>query len=215
MDPIKNKIISFLKSYNVKIIGFAKVPDDIRMIEIEKGLPNAIVIGYHLSKTVLETIKDRPSLIYKHHYKTQNWILDQTAYHLVHFIEDMGNQALAIPASQTIDHEQRTGHLSHKILAEAAGLGYIGRSGLLIHPLYGAQVRYVSVLTDLIFAPDSKFEGSCQSCKKCINACPAEAIDEKGVDLDRCISKLREFSRIRGIGQFICGVCVRVCDGKD
>lgn len=213
MNTYKSRISDFLELYGVKVVGFARVPKDIHVVEIEDVLPNAIVFGYRLSTTVLKTVKDRPTLIYKHHYKTNNWILDQTACHLVHFLEDLGSQALAIPASQTIDQEQRTGHVSHKLLGREAGLGYIGRSGLLIHPVHGAQVRYVSVLTDLDFPPDKKYDGGCGSCKKCISVCPAQAISEKDVDIGRCMTKLREFSRIRGIGQFICGVCVRVCNG--
>lgn len=185
------------------------------MPEIKERLPRTIVFGYPLSKSVLETIVDRPTLIYKHHYKTVNWILDQTAYHLVRFIEEKGKRAIAIPASQTVDWEKQKGHISHKLLAREAGLGFIGKSGLLINPVFGAHVRYTSILTDLDFEPDEKIEGTCGECRKCIEVCPAQAISEAGVDLSRCLAKLKEFSRIRGIGQYICGVCVKVCDGRN
>jgi epoxyqueuosine reductase QueG len=199
----------------VSIVGFGRVPEEIEIPEIEKKFSRAIVFGYQLSKAVLQTIKDRPTLIYKHHYKTVNWILDQTACHLVNFIEADGSSAIAIPASQTIDWQLQKGHISHKLLAKEAGLGFIGKSGLLIHPQFGAQVRYASVLTDLEFSPDEKLEGSCGDCQRCIKACPARAITENGVDLTLCLAKLKEFSRIRGIGQYICGVCVKVCDGQN
>lgn len=215
MTSVKKEICSFLLNYNVKIIGFGKVPEDIELLEIKAKLPRAIVFGYPLSESVLQTIKDRPTLIYKHHYKTVNWILDQTAYHLMRFIEEKGAKAIAIPASQTVDWQMQKGHISHKALAKAAGLGFIGRSGLLIHPQYGARVRYCSLLTDLSFEPDQKVEQSCDECIKCIEACPAQAISKDGVDLTRCLEQLKEFSKIRGIGQYICGVCVKVCDGRD
>ena len=212
---IKEKLKDFLKDYNIRIVGFGNVPAGIEKFEIAKEYPRTIVFGYSISKEVLETINDHPTLIYKQHYKTVNWLLDQTAYHLVQFIEDQGAHAIAIPASQTVDWQNQKGHISHKLLAVEAGLGFIGKSGLVVNPQYGARVRYVSVLTDLEFEPDKKIIGDCGNCKKCINTCPAGAISEQGVDLKKCLAKLKEFARMPGIGQYICGVCVKVCDGKN
>ncbi len=215
MMNIKAEIKKFLHNLNVEIIGFGQIPEDLEVLEITEKLPRVIVYGYPLSKSVLATVTDRPSLIYKHHYKTVNWILDQTACNLVHFIEKKKKRALAIPASQIVDWGHRKGHIPHITLAQEAGLGYIGRSGLLIHPIFGAQVRYVSVLTDLGFDPDEKIEMTCGECRKCIEVCPAGAIGENGVDIIRCFEKLKEFAKIRGIGQHICGVCVKVCNGRN
>lgn len=211
----RKQIIEFLGSFGTKIVGFCTVPGDLEIIEIEDKFPRAIVFGFRLSAGVLGTIKDRPTLIYKHHYKTVNWILDQTAFHLVRYIEDQGMRAMALPASQTVDWEKQKGHLSHKALGVAAGLGHIGRSGLLVHPSHGATVRYASVLTDMEFKVDAQSTTTCGICRKCIEACPAGAISEDAVDLQRCLEKLKEFAKIRGIGQYICGVCVKVCDGRN
>lgn len=212
---IKNEIKEFLKQYNVRIVGFGKVPAGLEITEIAQSLPGVIVFGYPLSGGVLRTIKDRPTLLYKHHYKTVNWLLDQTACYLACFIEEKGFKAIAIPASQTVDWENQKGHVSHKRLGVESGLGYIGRSGLLIQPDFGARVRYASVLTDLEFEPDKKIDGDCGDCRKCIAVCPAGAISETGVDLKKCLIKLKEFAKLPGIGQYICGVCVRVCDGRN
>lgn len=215
MTSVKTQIREFIKDYNTAIVGFGKIPETVELLEINEKLARVVVIGYPLSKSVLKTIKDRPTLIYKHHYKTINWILDQTAYHCAKYIEDMDKKAIPIPASQLVNWETHKGHISHRALAQEAGLGYIGRSGLLIHPEFGAQVRYVSILTDLDFEPDKKINDDCGTCQKCIAACPAQAITAKGVDIKSCYEKLCEFSRIRGIGQHICGVCVKVCDGRN
>ena len=215
MSRAKKDIVEFLQNRGAKVIGFAEIPADMTMLETDEQFPRAVVFGFPLARSVLDTIKDQPTLIYKHHYKTVNWILDQTAYHLVRYIEEGGNCALAIPASQTVDWEQQRGHLSHKALAVAAGLGHIGRSGLLVHPEFGAQLRYASVLTDLEFTPGTYTETTCGSCQKCVAVCPASAITDSGVELAKCLQKLKEFAKIRGIGQYICGVCVKVCDGQN
>jgi len=215
MPGNKSQITEFLQKSGIKIVGFCEIPGKTEIYEIEESFPRAVVFGIALSSSVLRTIKDRPTLIYKHHYKTVNWVLDQTALHLVRYIEDRGCRALAIPASQTVDWGAQKGHVSHKSLAVAAGLGHIGRSGLVVHPDFGAQVRYASILTDLEFTPDPPATASCGACQKCITVCPAHAISERGVDLVSCLERLKEFSRIQGIGQYICGVCVKVCDGRN
>jgi len=214
MQNSKERVTNVLESFGIRIVGFGEVPEDIDILEIDEPFPRAVVFGFHLSRSVLNTIKEKPTLIYKHHYKTVNWILDQTACHLARYIEEAGRRALALPASQTVDWVSQKGHLSHKSLAVAAGLGHVGRSGLLVHPEFGAHVRYASVLTDLDFPPDKRVENTCGECQECIIACPASAITDAGVDLMRCLEKLKEFSKIRGIGQYICGVCVKVCDGR-
>lgn len=214
MDDAKLAVRTFLRQYGISVIGFGRVPENTQVPELTISFPRAIVFGFVLSQSVLETIQDHPTLIYKHHYKTVNWILDQSACQLVRFLEEQTVHAVAIPASQIVSWEQRKGHVSHIVLGKEAGLGYIGRSGLLIHPKHGAHVRYVSVLTNLDFKVDGPVERSCGECRACIALCPAQAITENGIDMKKCYAKLNEFASMRGIGQHICGVCVKVCDGK-
>lgn len=182
--------------------------------DIAKDLPYGISIGYRLSDEVLSTIQDSPSLIYKHHYKTVNWLLDQTAEKIANIIQKEGRHSIAIPASQTVDWERQEGSLDHRIVAQRAGLGWIGKSGLLVNPEFGARVRYATVLTDLPLSVDSPINDGCGDCIKCIENCPARAITENGYNKELCLNKLKEFARIKGIGVYICGVCVKVCTGK-
>lgn len=211
----KSDIRAFLEGLGAKAIGFAAIPDEVEILELHGRFPRAVVFGYRLSDPVLESIADRPTLIYKHHYKTVNWLLDQAAFRLVAYLEAAEHQALAVPASQTVDWQNQKGHVSHKRLALEAGIGWIGRSGLVVHPDHGARVRFVSVLTDWEFEPDRKLERDCGTCAKCVAACPARAITKDGVDLKACLAKLKEFAALPGIGQFICGICVKACNGRN
>ena len=69
-------------------------------------------------------------------------------------------------------------------LAVDAGLGELGRFGLLITKEYGPRVRLCKVFTDLPLAPDPPADlgvrGFCEECKKCAQACPSRAIPEGG-----------------------------------
>lgn len=215
MNDHRTWVKGFLAGHGVRIVGFAAMPPGMSRQEAISEFPRAIVFGYRLSPEVLATIHDAPTLIYKHHYKTVNWLLDQTAFLLAQDLTDQGWRAIAIPASQLVDRERHLGHVSHRHLAVAAGLGYLGRHGLVVHPRYGAQVRYTSVLTDLPFEPDAPGVGSCGDCRRCIDVCPAQAITDAGVDMAACYKKLNEFAGRFGIGQHICGVCVKACRGGD
>ena len=171
----------------------------------------AISIGYRLPDAVIEDIEDCPTLLYTSAYKTANWLLDQTSARLATLVHAAGGTAVPIPASQIVDWEAQTGHLSHKLVARDAGHGWIGRSGLLVNPIHGARARYATILVDAPLPVDTPCEGSCGDCHRCEETCPAAAIGDDGYNKEKCLAKLRQFGGTRGIGQFICGVCVKAC----
>jgi len=65
-------------------------------------------------------------------------------------------------------------------IAVEAGLGELGRNGLLITEKYGPRVRLAQVFTDLPLVPDEPYffgvEEFCRICKKCAQHCPSRAI---------------------------------------
>lgn len=178
-------------------------------------LKYGVSIGVRLSNKVLETIVDEPTKIYAFHYKRVNSLLDETTIKISNFIQENGSSALPIPASQVEDWENQYGAVSHKLVAHLAGLGFIGRSGLLVNPKFGSQVRYATVLTDFSLKADNPKDGDCGDCYECVKVCPVSAIkqDVKDLDLKACRELLKGFSRKPGIGHFICGICVKVCKG--
>jgi len=178
---------------------------------IASRFDRAISIGYRLPDAVVEDIADSPTLLYSRAYRTANWLLDQTAARLAARIQWAGGNAVPIPASQIVDWETQLGHLSHKAVGRAAGHGWIGKSGLLVNAVHGARMRYATVLTDVPLLPDAPRDGGCGECRNCIETCPAQAISEEGYDKQTCLSKLKDFASVRGIGQYICGVCVKAC----
>ncbi len=178
---------------------------------LAQSFPRAISIGCRLPDAVIDEIVDRPTLIYAAAYKASNWVLDQTALRLTNLVQEKGYSAVPVAASQYADRKAQLGHLSHRVVGHAAGLGWIGRSSLLVNPRYGARVRYATVLTDMPLDPDGPAEGSCGECRDCIDMCPAEAISMDGYDKWKCFDLLNKFSGIAGVGKHICGVCVKAC----
>lgn len=180
-----------------------------------KELPLAISIGVRLSEKIIEDIEDHPTFLYLHHYRQANYLLDRIAFLLSNFIQQQGYKALAIPASQVIDWEKQKAHLSHKHVAEQAGLGWIGKNNLLVTPRWGARVRLVSILTDFPLKEDKKIKATCGNCRNCLSVCPAGAIKEKKEEFDHlaCFEQLKKFRKY-GISHYICGICVKACKGK-
>lgn len=84
-----------------------------------------------------------------------------------------------------------TGPVLEKAWAAAAGLGFIGRNGLLITPRYGSFVFLGTILVDrdVDGPPPPRVPDGCGDCTACREACPADALRRPGcVDLSRCLA---------------------------
>jgi epoxyqueuosine reductase len=77
-------------------------------------------------------------------------------------------------------------------LAQKAGLGFIGKNSLIIHPRAGSWFFLAELYTNLPLPADPAFEKQgCGPCTACIDECPTQAIvDNAIVDARRCISYL-------------------------
>jgi epoxyqueuosine reductase QueG len=179
--------------------------------------PYAVCFGLLVPQGVLDTLTDGPTLFYLHHYRQVNYRLDIIAYELAKKIEAAGAHALPFGASQMVDWQNQKGHISHKHVGVQAGLGWIGRNNLLVHPRFGARFRYNTVLTDMAMEADSPLGFGCGNCHACRAACPASAItdDPAGFDHIGCFEMLKLFRNKRNLGHHICGLCVKACGGKE
>ena len=118
--------------------------------------------------------------------------------------------------------------------AVRAGMGIIGKNGLLITPSYGTRVVIILLATDLPFTqadkkpnkatPDGNSlheeKTGCSACGRCKKACPVNAIDMEGPNHpERCLRNFmmegvvvpedaREKMGMRLIG---CDICQRIC----
>ncbi len=114
------------------------------------------------------------------------------------------------------------GPVPERELAQLAGLGWIGKNMMLIHPDIGSFTFIGVVLTDADLAPDLPFEADrCGTCRRCLDACPTQAfVGPRDLDARACISYLTiehrgEFDAKQraqvGDWLFGCDVCQDVC----
>ncbi|HND89889.1 MAG TPA: tRNA epoxyqueuosine(34) reductase QueG [Saprospiraceae bacterium] len=106
--------------------------------------------------------------------------------------------------------------------ARRAGIGWTGRHTLTLHPRRGSYFFLAEIICDLPLSYDDPVRDHCGTCRRCIEACPTEAISPQGywLDASRCISyltiELREeipahFRGQMGGWMFGCDVCQEVC----
>ncbi len=116
-----------------------------------------------------------------------------------------------------------TGAILERSHAQQAGLGFIGKNTMLIHPRRGSYFFLGEILTTLAFddydAP--QVETMCGGCTRCLKACPTNAFPNPYVlDARRCISYLTiehkgeiplELRPSMGNWIYGCDVCQEVC----
>ena len=106
--------------------------------------------------------------------------------------------------------------------AQRAGLGWNGRNTLTIHPRHGSYFFLAEIICDLELDTDDPIRDHCGTCRRCIDACPTEAISPNGylLDASKCISyltiELREaiptaFQDKMDNWMFGCDICQEVC----
>lgn len=81
--------------------------------------------------------------------------------------------------------------VAEKSLAVRAGLGWIGRQSLVVNPKLGSMMHLGELVIDVaVDEYDSPMQGvGCGSCRRCVEACPNQAIlENRTIDTRRCIS---------------------------
>jgi len=86
---------------------------------------------------------------------------------------------------EVVDH----GAFFERDLAYQAGLGWVGKNNMIIHPQLGSFFVLTSVFVDVELMPDALVPDHCGSCVRCLEACPTGALDgPRNITIDRCLT---------------------------
>lgn len=216
------------KQFGVDLVGVADLATAHGFIEefggpVLAGFPRAVSLGFRLADGVVDNLHRHEDIRafnpYRAHYRSVNTQLDQAALLVARAIETTGFRALPLPAAERYDSARLCAVFSHKLAAALAGLGWIGKSCLLVTPEHGPRVRFTTVLTEAPLPAGSPVENGCGDCTVCTENCPAQAIRgrlfhhdeprEMRYDAHACEDYMDR--RHKTVGEGLCGLCVHYC----
>ena len=210
---IKEEIINLAKEIGISKIGFTTADD---FDYLEKSLRLAVDEGRNSGfehKNIEERIKPKLSLAsaktiisiavaYPHKLKQQlqktaykrgkftpnSWGLD---YHYV--LQDKLDRLAKGIEELTADFEYKgmvdTGALVDTAVAQRAGIGFIGKNGLVISKEFGSYMFLGELITNLDIEPDQPVDYGCGDCNRCVTACPTSClIGDGSMNAKRCLS---------------------------
>jgi len=202
------KLQDYSQSKGVSLFGFVKLPQNLIFQQFGVLYDNAIILAMEMSK---EKIDQAPS------QATVNMVfetyddLGKTANKIAKFLREQGYAAQA-------DHPLG-GLVLFPPLAQKAGIGWVGKHGILITRNFGPRVRLAAVYTSIKNLPfansnDHEWIGEyCNICGICIKQCPPKAILKDSILHDSGqITNISQQDCFEYFAQYYgCSVCVKVC----
>lgn len=228
--PLEDDLRAMAMSMGADLYGISDLrPFEVAVVEqggtLVSGYPYAISVGIRLLDTIVDEVPNRSlrsvRVSYRSHtYDVVNGRLDQISSLLAGRLQKEGYRSMPVPASERIDDERICALFSHKMAAHLAGLGWIGKSCLLITPQYGPRVRWTTVLTDHPFSKTgTPIDSRCGNCEECVKACPVRAFTgrmfdqneprEARFDARKCDQYFKEMEK--QTPKPMCGMCVYIC----
>lgn len=185
--------------------------------------PVGVCVAVRLPTHIVVDLLEAPTAEYGQAYTKLNNQLNEIVRAGAAFLQENGYHAIAQSTDNVSMLDPITAVVPHKTVATRAGLGWIGKSCLLVTPEYGSAVRISSILTDAPLRTNEPIvESRCGKCTSCVDHCPAQAL--KGtlwhagmpraeiVDAPRCDDVMHQIvADIPNLNQAVCGKCIAVC----
>jgi epoxyqueuosine reductase len=180
------------------------------------SFPRAISLGMRLSDAVVDdhepTEAHAESLYWHHVYGVVTPSLDFLANDVARWLAARGHRTLAVPASMPYNVQRLQGIFSHKLGARLAGLGWIGKSSLLLTEQFGPRVRFATVLTDAPLETGAPLDRGCGTCRACVDACPVGAFTGAEFNAAEDLAVRFNAPSCKDYRKsHACGVCVASC----
>lgn len=217
----EKKIKSIIETLDADVCGiaaverFSEAPQGFSPTDIYAECKSVIAFGAAIPKGALTS---GPGLIYSHFNGSVICSrVDEIALFAAKKIEaEYGCTVVPLPCDAPNDYWEpdnltAKGLISMKHTAVLCGLGQLGKSTLLLNPQFGNLLTVGAVLTNLSLESDELCENICiPRCRRCIEACPVQAIGEQHVDQKLC--RPNTYGKTaRGFDTVKCNCCRSVC----
>ena len=101
--------------------------------------------------------------------------------------------------------------VSHRVVAENAGLGWRGKNQLIIHEKFSCAIRFASIITKIPLLHGKRMESICGDCTACEDACGFIKHRDMLPDYRENCHRYIQFLKSKGIEKDICGKCIKAC----
>jgi epoxyqueuosine reductase len=98
--------------------------------------------------------------------------------------------------------------VSHRVIAENAGLGWRGKNELIVNDTFSCALRFASVLTTFPLIQSRKVENLYGACDACLEACPFLRNKER---LENYREGCRRYIMQLNLDADVCGKCIKAC----
>lgn len=217
---MENHVKQIMRSYGADVCGiagiegFAAAPAGFSPTDIYRGCKSVIVFGIALPMGLTD-VDSR--LVYGYYNSFICTEVDRVALQGAKALERAFRaKAVPMPCDNPYEYwepETLTGRglISMKHAAVMGGLGRLGKNSLLLNPEYGNLLAVGAVLFELELQPDELCEDICiETCRKCIDACPVQAISNGRVNQLSC--RHNTYGKTsRGFDTVDCNSCRTVC----
>jgi epoxyqueuosine reductase QueG len=183
-----------------------------------------------LDDSIIDKISEGPTSLYYDLYRKINNELNQKTEEISNLLKTYNIGACPIKAtvdeSELDENYEKTlrYNFSHKMVATQAGLGWIGKTDLLVSSRFGPRLRLASILMKSCISGTGNpiNESQCGKCNICVKKCPAQAATGElwSAEIDRDAFynpfKCRKFCRKISAEKIkkeisLCGICISVC----
>jgi len=181
------------------------------------SMRGAISIAYAYPREVIEAIPMRGYReswnIYARAYHRLNRALNHTAERIAELVDGVAVPATLEGFTGSVGHVKDfyAATVSHRVAAELAGLGWRGKSGLIVNPRYASAIRLATIYTPFSFPSTGPSEGGCGECRACLETCPLLRAERLGEDYRELCRRYIIALERRGLEADVCGRCVRAC----
>ena len=190
---------------------FASAPEGYHPLDAWPGCRSVISFAWRFPAAGASCKND---VIYTRVRNSVTGKMDAIALDLCIELEKQGIACVPIPTNES-RWDEKTGRwrsiVSQKHAAQAAGLGTIGRHSLLITPELGSMVWLGCVLCGEELEADLIREPVCDNCGKCVEVCPAHALDGKELVQQACWDHAFGDDPEKRVWRISCHACRDVC----